>query len=613
MEVLIKVKSKLIFLLSMVISVESYSKTLDLLGADTDKASVIKIPSKGISQKGPVTLIADKIVIAGEILTNGYALNISSRVLEFKGSGLIRTFSKSAVPVLYVDNRLDKIQGNPSAPFPMNFVGQTGAIGISGNPGNQNPGAITIVASKLLGTIRINASGQNGGKGGKGGSGGQGVIGKDGVDAICKTSKSGNTEIPGTDGSHGGAGGLGGFGGRGGNGGPNAKVFITLGNSGLQTRTFSQDTFKEGQVELVLVPGNKGPVGELGHTGRNGSAGRGGIECHESEKVALFGRTYADAAGGKDGTYWENKNTRSRPQNGKHGVLRKKSIELKTYFRENKLKESVLTMLYQYHWNRLLHILFQDGIRLIDIKIKTRKILLMRLSSITQSLFNNSHEEYFNQLMEKWNHSFIHPIEEKIKNWYPGSLNKVFYTNILNEAKNFLDIIDLIKTDHDPLDIQKRIQSFLKKGNKSLRRRIKSINQSCYILNERIQELRNIQASSLLSIPVCQKEKLIALIKNPFAPFRIRHKVSIQKLGPYSGKITQSSYNSRMICSYDNFDTIFLNNNKYTTEDFLVITKGIQNDISNKIVVNKLLAWDENDVTEENYEALLKSLVKGVK
>lgn len=149
----------------------------------------------------------------------------------------------------------------------------TGGAGADGPPGfngedGANAPSITLVVKRLIGGLKVNLRGEDGGPGGQGGTGGAGGQGGYGTPASQTMFECRRGAGDGGPGGRGGNGGIGGAGGRGGNGG-----------------TFTLVTDAEGAAaisRLLLVdlsPGTGGKGGLGGASGTGGPGGPGGADA----------------------------------------------------------------------------------------------------------------------------------------------------------------------------------------------------------------------------------------------------------------------------------------------------------------------------------------------
>lgn len=253
------------------------------------------------------TLAADKIILGGTIVTNGYLLRIDARDIIWQTGASIVAF--------------DSVPGTPSKPpkqargpsgvaFPKELgsphsirhgkQGSPGSEGSPGIPGEQDPAAIFLVAMDLDGAISVDATGQKGGKGGPGGDGGDGGDGARGRDARCGcgTVSAGCVSYKG-EGYRGGTSGNGGPGGKGGKAGRGGTaVPVVLAVSGLD------GVLAESTVNLGPgTAGARGDPGRPGSPGQVGAAGRRDGCCADVKLFGLFCQDGTGAAGGVTTTH----------------------------------------------------------------------------------------------------------------------------------------------------------------------------------------------------------------------------------------------------------------------------------------------------------------------
>lgn len=142
--------------------------------------------------------------------------------------------------------------GGPGADGPPGFKGEDGA----------NAPSVTLVVKRLLGGLKVNLRGEDGGPGGQGGTGGAGGQGGYGTPASQSMFECRRGAGDGGPGGRGGNGGVGGSGGHGGNGG---------------TFTLVTDATNAAAVSrLLLVDLSPGAGGAGGLGGAGGVGGPGG-------------------------------------------------------------------------------------------------------------------------------------------------------------------------------------------------------------------------------------------------------------------------------------------------------------------------------------------------
>src|SRR3984957_7670 len=170
--------------------------------------------------------------------------------------------------------------------------GSDGAIGNPGYPGRNAP-TVYLITGGIVGQLRIDLRGQDGGPGGPGqtgGTGGPGQFGRPAISQLVFCSSGGGN---GGNGGKGGDGGKGGTGGRGGSGGsfvvassPNILEGILAANvsdSSAFTSTLLHSASPSNPLAqarpilwLGLDGGRGGPGGQGGAPGQGGTAGDGG-------------------------------------------------------------------------------------------------------------------------------------------------------------------------------------------------------------------------------------------------------------------------------------------------------------------------------------------------
>lgn len=200
----------------------------------------------------PTFVWADKVLIAGVVSTGGHALTIVAREITFEAGAQISTSSANSVASFPAS----------SAALGTGIPGSTGADGAAGGSGNA-AGDVLLVATTVLGEVRINAIGQAGGNGQSGGDG------EEGAPAAAIPIKAGNGCKKGSKGGQGGSGGLAGRPGDGGNGG---KIRIHA------------DNIADSSPELNASGGGAGDPGHHGKPGAGGKGGKGGPDIVDSNE-----------------------------------------------------------------------------------------------------------------------------------------------------------------------------------------------------------------------------------------------------------------------------------------------------------------------------------------
>jgi hypothetical protein len=203
-------------------------------------------------------IAADKIVVDSVVATKGQSITLVCRVLEFTANGRIDTSGRTGVPNATAGDR-------PRTP---NGEGATGIDGADGGRGG-NAGDVRIVAQKIIGKVRINASGGVGGRAGDGGHGSQGARGQHGVDTSVEWGPNGERPDypPQTHGQQGKRGGAAGLPGRRGAGGAGGRVSIA-----------TPTQLDSAMLEINVAGGATGPAGDWGQPGEGGPPGEPG-EC----------------------------------------------------------------------------------------------------------------------------------------------------------------------------------------------------------------------------------------------------------------------------------------------------------------------------------------------
>lgn len=187
----------------------------------------------------PVETALDRLnlVHGGRIVTNGATLTIRAKEIDTDNSGSIVSF-----------------EDNNDKP-PKAAPGRSGFDGRSG-------GHVTLAAQVLVGTLKVDLRGQDGGAGGDGLPGVPGAPGRPGQNASDSFVGCRNSATDGSIGQPGGSGGPGGPGGKGGDGGS-----LELHGSVAQ---------KASSINLSADGGKPGEGGEGGIGGIGGSGGQGG-------------------------------------------------------------------------------------------------------------------------------------------------------------------------------------------------------------------------------------------------------------------------------------------------------------------------------------------------
>lgn len=221
-------------------------------------------------------IVADDVVINGEILTRGRPLQVLSRQIQFTNGGRVRSFDAPAPSLPNQPGRGSPPRSQPKASGSV-ADGAVGTAGFDGIDGDQNPvgphagmtlpGDILIFGNRVNSTASIDGRGQDGGRGQNGGEGQGGGRGGDGRDARVEC----GVLSGGTPAGNGGNGGSIGWGGRGGIGGnPGSSVPITF-LQGFSAADLAVDT-----SQLTSSPGSAGASGSAGNIGSPSSGGIGG-------------------------------------------------------------------------------------------------------------------------------------------------------------------------------------------------------------------------------------------------------------------------------------------------------------------------------------------------
>ncbi len=210
---------------------------------------------RDVVQKDRSTFVlAEEVVVDGEVRTQGQPLTIHCRKLRFIDGASINADGRSAERSFPEDLRKE---GSHEAGAP-GTDGDDGSDGFSG-------GTVDILAQEVFGVARISACGGPGGRGQDGGHGRMGAQGPNGRDVV-----SNRTDYP--EQSHGGRGFTGGsvgLPGRSGTGGAGGKV---------QIRTLSSLA----SVPLINVAsGAPGILANPGNPGQGGPGGAGGWVLHK--------------------------------------------------------------------------------------------------------------------------------------------------------------------------------------------------------------------------------------------------------------------------------------------------------------------------------------------
>ena len=168
-----------------------------------------------LAQDRPTVVIADEIVVNGQVESQGQSLTLICRLLRFEGNGEIVSDGLSGVPSYPPGTRKE------SAHSP-------GAVGLDGDAGGagQAAGNVTIHARQVLGEARVSANGGAGGRAQDGGHGQPGNPGRAGTETDLPEGAGSGAEANGGAGGTGGNAGLPGWRGVGGSGG--AIRFATL-------------------------------------------------------------------------------------------------------------------------------------------------------------------------------------------------------------------------------------------------------------------------------------------------------------------------------------------------------------------------------------------------
>lgn len=257
----------------------------------------VNVAAQGpLVMKSRLLLMAEKIVLKGKIVTNGFGLTIVARTLEFVDGAEIVAFESAQVS--NANQRTVQPAPDNAKRQQRGSNGEAGQSGFNGFAAHQSPGQIQIYAGVVIGAPHINGTGQQGGAGGQGQNGQNG--GKGGMGSPAKTGGWGLwwNKGPGR-GAPGGSGGTGGGGGAGGDGGAPVPIELHYGryfkrdaNNQLEELVLREDA----EVILVSKGGTGGVGGIAGANGQSGAGGAGGNASRTIWKSSGSGKVGADGS-----------------------------------------------------------------------------------------------------------------------------------------------------------------------------------------------------------------------------------------------------------------------------------------------------------------------------
>lgn len=195
----------------------------------------------------PVEVWADEVICSEAIATNGHSIQIVARRLVLGTESQFDLQGPLAEPTYPVDSR--------AADGPT-----FSAHGSDGDNGADGPksGSILVIANEVIGQLRVNARGRDGGNGQSGGNGAHGA--RPPKARACSTGSTGNS---------GGNAGSGGTGGRGGDGGTVRVLIMTaLAHAPI----------------IDAEGGAAGTAGKGGQPGRGSEGGQGGDASYHFEE-----------------------------------------------------------------------------------------------------------------------------------------------------------------------------------------------------------------------------------------------------------------------------------------------------------------------------------------
>lgn len=245
---------------------------IDELKKRVNSPEVVVVGPTALNLKSSFTIIAEKIILDGPIVTNGYALTLICRYLEQTNNGSISGFSKEERPFDLQPSQIGAPQTAPKLKPGVNGV--NGFSGIKGIQGNKQPGSIQIFAGVIVGNLTIDGEGQVGTRGGQGQPGQDAGPGGEGQEA--RRHFLNLARKPSYSGAPGGEGGVGGDGGRGGEGGNPIPIEVHYGKSFVRNDGVLVEKELERNPNSSIIS-KKGPPGQGGVPGENGKSGHGGV------------------------------------------------------------------------------------------------------------------------------------------------------------------------------------------------------------------------------------------------------------------------------------------------------------------------------------------------
>lgn len=261
-----------IFLFFIIASIAFALDGIEELKKRAKSPEVVVIGPDALNLESSFTVIAEKIILDGPIVTNGYALTFICRYLEQTNNGSISGFSKKERPFDLQPSQIGAPQTAPKLQPGVNGI--NGFSGIKGIQGNKQPGSIQIFAGVIVGNLKIDGQGQVGTRGGQGQPGQDAGPGGEGQEA--RRHFLNLARKPAYPGAPGGQGGVGGDGGQGGEGGNPIPIEVHYGKSFVRNEGVLVEKALESNPNASIIS-KKGPPGQGGIPGENGKSGAGGV------------------------------------------------------------------------------------------------------------------------------------------------------------------------------------------------------------------------------------------------------------------------------------------------------------------------------------------------
>jgi hypothetical protein len=271
---------------------------------------------------------AERVVLNGKIVTNGFEFRVRTRILEYTETALIQAFNKPADPVGIQAQKKPK-PPRATGTSQAGADGGDGGTGSVGASGSRAPGRIYISAGIIVGTPKIDGTGETGGDGGTGQDGQDGGQGGPGKSAktfggLFRTSRA-------RSGGQGGKGGVGGSGGAGGTGGAPVDIFIHYGKflvrDPITQMLVEDDLDKRAKEKILSGPGIGGQGGRPGENGSGGTGGEGG-----GSRPEMFGPRTKVGERGAQGP--EQDKVAELAAQGKNGEEKPKTIRINSSYEQ---------------------------------------------------------------------------------------------------------------------------------------------------------------------------------------------------------------------------------------------------------------------------------------